>query len=114
MPEYTLRNVDPSLWTRFTERANCDGWQIKPLLVTLMDSYASGEFTPSTLAPRELPEFAWLRSHYKSIANGPDFDVIDPAAQWERLFQHVLHSHVAMSWRALEAISVDKRREILN
>ena len=38
MPEYTLRNLDPRLWSRFTERANYDGWQLSDYRLKAVDS----------------------------------------------------------------------------
>lgn len=113
MPEYVLRNVDPYLWSRFTERAQSEGWPIRALITNLLQAYASGEFTPTAPPPRELPEFAWLRAHYRQLAQTPDFAPLDAAAQWERLVDHVLHTPAAMAWRTLHDVPEEKRPEIL-
>jgi hypothetical protein len=36
MPQYALRNVDPTLWSKFTERANGEGWPTRALIVGLI------------------------------------------------------------------------------
>src|SRR4051812_4411227 len=68
MPEYVLRNLDPVLWSRFTERANREGWPIKALIVELLEAYADGVAAPQKAAPKQLPEWAWLREYYNAAA----------------------------------------------
>jgi hypothetical protein len=113
MPEYTLRNVDPDLWSRFTERANREGWPTKALFVSLMDGYSRGDINPATPPPKELPQFAWLRAHYRQIAQAGDLADLDANAQWERLVNQVLQSPAAMSWQTLDEVPFDRRLEIL-
>jgi hypothetical protein len=113
MPEYTLRNVDPQLWSQFTDRANREGWPIRALIVGLLEAYARGEFTPTAPPPRELPEFAWLRAHYRDVAQTPDFGALNTATQWEQLVEHVLDSPAAMHWQQLDEVPPAQRREIL-
>jgi hypothetical protein len=110
MPEYTLRNVDPQLWSQFTDRANREGWPTRALIVSLMEAYASGDFTPAAPPPRELPQFGWLRAHYRQLAQEPG---LATDAQWERLTHQVLQSPAAMSWHALDEVPVQRRPEIL-
>jgi hypothetical protein len=113
MPEYTLRNVDPQLWSRFASRANHDQWPIRALMVSLMEAYASGEYRPPRPAPRELPEFAWLRAHFRQAAQDAAFASLDAEAQWECVTKQVLQSPAAMSWRVLDAVPGHQRPEIL-
>jgi hypothetical protein len=113
MPEYTLRNVDPRLWSQFTDRANREGWPTRALVVSLMEAYASGDFTPPAPPPRELPEFGWLRSHYRQLAQEREFAALAPDAQWERLTDRILQSPAAMSWRVLEDVPTGRRLDIL-
>lgn len=114
MPEYTLRNVDPQLWSRFTERANLEGWPIKALIISLLESYATGETTPSKAAPTQLPEWAWLREHYNEVSKSEDFAALVPAEQWRRLIDQILRSDAAMSWRTLEQVPLDRQGDILH
>jgi hypothetical protein len=113
MPEYTLRNVDPQLWSQFTERANREGWPTRALIVSLMEAYARGDFTLPEPPPRELPQFGWLRAHYRQIAQESRFASLETQAQWKRLTEQVLKSPAGMSWRALDEVSVQRRPEIL-
>jgi len=113
MPEYTLRNVDPQLWSQFTERANREGWPTRALIVSLMEAYASGDFTPPEPPPRELPQFGWLRAHYRQVAQDQGFTSLATEAQWERLTHQVLQSPAAMSWRVLDEVPAQRRPEIL-
>src|SRR5262245_44350184 len=113
MPEYTLRNLDPRLWSQFTERATREGWRPRPLIVSLMEGYAQGDFTPSQSPARELPEFAWLRAHYREIAQRADFSSLDSTAQWRRLRDHVSGPPSGMAYRALEEVPLDRRPSIL-
>ena len=114
MPEYVLRNVDPHLWSRFTERANCDGWPIKALVVSLMDDYANGVVTPTQPPPQELPEFAWLRGHHRIVAEQEGFAQLNPIEQWARLLDHVLKSPAGGSWPVLDAVPAAKLAQILD
>jgi hypothetical protein len=113
MPEYALRNIDPTLWSRFTERANREGWPTKALLVALMDGYANDDINLGTPPPRELPQFAWLRSHYRQVASAEDFSSLGCDCQWERLVQQVLHSAAAMSWHSLDEVPQLRRTQVL-
>ncbi len=113
MPEYTLRNVPPELWSRFTERANREGWPIKALIISLLEAYTNGRVTPQTPAPKRLPQWAWLRQHYKTIAQAGDFAVLDANDQWLVLIDQVRNSPAAMSWRTLEDVPPEQRAEIL-
>lgn len=113
MPEYTLRNVDPQLWSQFTERANREGWPTRALIVSLMEGYARGDFTPQAPPPRELPQFAWLRAHYRQVAQQPEFASLGTHEQWERLTDQILKSPAAMSWRVLDELPRERRAEIL-
>lgn len=113
MPEYTLRNVPPELWSRFTERANREGWPIKALIVNLLEAYANGRVTPQTPAPKQLPQWAWLRQHYKAIARADKFAELDANEQWSALIDHVLNSAAAMSWHSLDQVSPEQRGAIL-
>ncbi len=111
MPEYTLRNVDPHLWSQFTERANREGWPTRALIATLMKAYACGDFTPPEPPPTELPQFAWLRAHYRRVARQEAFASLDVQAQWERLVDQVLES--AASWQVLNDVPPHRRGGIL-
>ena len=113
MPEYTLRNVDPRLWSQFTERANREGWPTRALIVSLMDAYACGDVTVPEQPPRELPEFAWLRAHYREAAQDPEFSSLDAPAQWKRLTQQILRSPAGMSWHVVDEVPEPQRPEIL-
>ncbi len=114
MPEYTLRNLDPRLWSRFTERAARDGWPTKALLVSLMEEYASGSIDLPVPPPKPLPEFGWLRGYYKAVAGQADFASVPHDEQWKRLYEHVLDSPAGGSGRALAAMPPDQRRELLD
>src|SRR5436190_2434689 len=113
MPEYVLRNVDPGIWSRFIERANCEGWPTKPLLVALMEGYASGEFSPASPPPREIPEFAWLRAHYRQLAKEPGFVAAPPDAQWKLIIDQIIQLPLGIHCRELDAVPPAKRREVL-
>lgn len=113
MPEYSLRNVPPELWSRFTERATREGWPIKALIVSLLEAYADGRVTPQTPAPKQLPQWAWLRQHYKTIAQADNFAELDANEQWRALIDQVLNSPAAMSWHSLEQLPPEQRAEIL-
>jgi hypothetical protein len=113
MPEYTLRNVDSQLWSQFTERANREGWRTHALIVSLMEAYAGGDFTPSQPPPRELPEFGWLRAYYRQIAQEREFAPLDTQTQWQRLTEQVLDSPAGASWHVLHEVPEQQRPEIL-
>jgi hypothetical protein len=113
MPEYTLRNIDPRLWSRFVERAKLEGWPTKALFVSLMEAYADGEIAPSERPPRDMSEHAWLRAHYRAVAGAPDFSAIDDDQRWFRLVDHVLSTPASSYWQALHQMPQDERREIL-
>lgn len=113
MPEYPLRNIDPLLWSRFTERANHDGWPTRALFIALMEGYADGSFTPAAPAPQSMPEFAWLRPHYRAAAASKDFASLSVADKWRALVDQVLESPADIEWKTVEAVPVGKRLEIL-
>ncbi len=113
MPEYVLRNIDPDLWSRFTERANREGWPTKALFVALMDTYARGELTLRTAPPKELPQFAWLRVHYRAIAVSSDFAGLNIASQWGRLVDQVTQ-HQPGVYAVLDAIPPHRHAEVLD
>ena len=115
MPEYTLRNVDPQLWSRFTERANREGWTLRALFVNLMEGYASGEVSPSDSPPTELPEFAWLRAYYRQLAvKEPDLLQLSVDHQWDRLIDVIVETPAGLSWQTLRKIPDERRRQILD
>jgi hypothetical protein len=113
MPEYTLRAVDPHIWSLFTERAGREGWPTKALLVNLMDAYGRGDITVGTPPPKQLPQWAWLRAHYREIARADSFHHLDVNDQWEALVEHVLDSPAGLSWRELNGVPPAYRAEIL-
>jgi hypothetical protein len=78
-----------------------------------MEAYASGDFTPPAPPPRELPEFGWLRFHYRQVAMGTEFSTLTVGRQWERLTDQVLQSPAAMSARVLDEVPVPRRLEVL-
>lgn len=114
MPEYTLRNVDPSLWSRFTERANREGWPIRPLIVALLDGYARGDITPGSLPPVDLPQFAWLRAHYRQIAKQPGFAALEPLERWDRLVRQVLNTPAGGEWHSLDEVPTFRRLQVVD
>jgi hypothetical protein len=113
MPEYTLRGVDPHIWSSFTERANRESWPTKALLVALMDGYGRGDINVRTPAPKQLPQWAWLRAHFREIARVDSFYQLDVNDQWKALIDHVLKSPAALSWRELDAVPLTDRAGIL-
>lgn len=114
MPEYVLRNLDPHVWSSFTERASREGWQIRPLISSLIESYASGQFTPSAAPPVVFPLFGWLRAHYRQAAQSPEFAGAVSVQQWELLLKQVLRSEAGLEWRALDDVPVPQRPQILD
>src|SRR5229473_2121247 len=68
MPEYTLREVDPHVWSLFTERAGREGWPTKALLVKLMDAYGRGDVSVGTPPPKQFPLWAGARTYYRAVA----------------------------------------------
>ena len=81
--------------------------------MSLLEGYATGEFTPPRPPPKAIPEFAWLRAHYRKVAQEPDFLEHSAAEQWQELVNQVLRSDAAMSWRELDAVPVEARDSIL-
>jgi hypothetical protein len=115
MSDYTLRAVDPHIWSRFTERANREGWPTKALFVNLMDAYGRGEITLAAPPPKQLPEWAWLRSHYREIARVDSFRDLSVDDQWDALVHRIVHHpSTGMSYPVLEAVTPANRGEILS
>jgi len=113
MPEYTLREVDPQIWSLFTERANREGWRTRALLIKLMDAYGRGDVNIGTPAPKELPHWAWLRAYYRDVARAEYFRDLDADAQWSALVGHVLRTDAAMAYHELDAVPLADRAHIL-
>lgn len=113
MPEYTLRNVDPELWSQFVNRAKQEGWPIRALIVALLEEYARGTFTLPVPPPRELPEYGWLRAHFRAAAKNPDFLMLPTPLQWEALVDQVVKSEAGASWRDVDQVPPEKRGDIL-
>lgn len=42
MPSYILRSLPDDLWERVKERSQREGWHLRPLLLKLLEDYASG------------------------------------------------------------------------
>jgi hypothetical protein len=78
-----------------------------------MEEYALGHVTPPQPPPRELPEFGWLRAHYRAVAQEARFSSLDAEAQWERLTRQILDSDSAMEWQALAEVPAARRSEVL-
>jgi hypothetical protein len=113
LAEYTLRDVDPHIWSLFTERADREGWPTRPLLVSLMDAYGRGDISLAATPPRQLPQWAWLRAHYRQMTQVDSFLGLDVNGQWEALIQHVLNSPAAMSHSELDSVPLRTRAEVL-
>ncbi|HEX6465092.1 MAG TPA: hypothetical protein VFZ98_11580 [Vicinamibacterales bacterium] len=114
MPEYILRNLDPQLWSRFTERGSRDGWPTKALFVALMTAYANGSISIGTLPPKQLPQYAWLRAHYRSAAKDDKFPTLDVNGRWSAIIREMIKGRAGGHWRELDQVPLDKRAEILN
>lgn len=113
MPQYTLREVDPHIWSLFTERAGREGWPTKALLVKLMDAYGRGDVNIGTPPPKQLPQWAWLRAYYREVARAESFTDLDVNAQWRALVERVVVSPAGMSWQELDALPLVDRAQIL-
>jgi hypothetical protein len=113
MADYTLRSIDPHIWSRFIERAGLEGWPTKALFVNLMDAYGRGDIALATAPPKLLPQWAWLRAHYREIERVDSFRGLDVNDQWETLVHHVLSSPAALSWHTLDAVAIAERPGIL-
>jgi hypothetical protein len=114
MPEYVLRNIDPQLWSEFIDRGSREGWPTRALIVALMDAYARGEISLHQRAPRELPQFGWLRAYYRQAAQRPSFASLGVDAQWKHLKEVVLGSPAGLSHGLLDEIPTDRRSEVLS
>lgn len=113
MPQYTLREVDPHIWSLFIERAGREGWPTKALLVKLMDAYGRGDVSIGTPPPKQLPQWAWLRAYYREVARADSFRDLDVDARWRALVMHVAGSPAGTSWRELDALPLVDRSQIL-
>lgn len=113
MPQYVLRNLDPQLWSQFTERADREGWRTHALIVSLLGAYARGDVTPPQPPVRELPMFGWLRAHYRDVAREAGFSSLDTESQWGRLTQHVVDSDSGLEYQVLDSVPAERRLEIL-
>lgn len=85
MPSYTLRDIPPDIWKRFSDRAHLERWPLRALVLQLLDDFGSTRINPSTPPPVVIPEYAWLRPHFRRIAKQPDFATCDVAERWKRL-----------------------------
>lgn len=113
MAEYVLRNIEPTVWASFTSRANQEGWPTKALIVALMHGYGRGEIQPAEPPPIKMPEYAWLRSHFRKAAAAPGFSALDPESKWQCLIDQILESSVAGTWNDAAAVPADRRGRIL-
>ena len=51
MPNYTIPNIPSQLWFEFRNRADDERWDMRALLLQLMEDYVSGRIRPSTPPP---------------------------------------------------------------
>jgi hypothetical protein len=51
MANYVLANIPSQLWFAFRNRADEDRWDIRALLLQLMQDYVDGKIRPSTNPP---------------------------------------------------------------
>lgn len=114
MPEYVLRNLDPQLWSRFTDRGNREGWPTKALFVALMSAYANGSISIGAPPPKQLPQYAWLRAHYRSAAKKDTFGPLDVNGKWSAIIDEMIDTPAGGHWRELDQMPFDRRAEILN
>jgi len=114
MPEYVLRNLDPQLWSRFTNRANREGWPTKALFVALMDAYSNDSISIGTPPPKQLPQYAWLRAHYRAAAKEEPFRTLDVNGKWKAIIDAMIDTPAGGHWRELDQVLSDKRVEILD
>ena len=56
MPTYILRDLPPDLWARAKERAQADGWPLRPLFLQLLEDYATGRIRPTKAPPARQDE----------------------------------------------------------
>jgi hypothetical protein len=114
MPEYTLRNVDPHVWSQFINRAKSEGWPTRAIFSALMEAYSAGRFTPATLPPVDMPQYGWLRGYYRDmLARDPKIAEASTAEQWDRLTATVADSRAGLSWHDVDAVPIADRDQTL-
>ena len=100
MSEYVLRNLDPQLWSRFADRGNREGWPTKALFVALMKAYANGSISIGMPPPKQLPQYAWLRAHYRLAAKKDTFRTLDVNEKWSAIIDEFIDKLMRSQLRA--------------
>jgi hypothetical protein len=114
MPEYVLRNLDPQLWSDFTDRGSREGWPTKALFVALMKAYADGSICIGTPPPKQLPQYSWLRAHYRSAAKKETFRALDVNGKWSAIIDEMIVTPAGGHWNELQQEPFDRRVDVLN
>jgi hypothetical protein len=78
-----------------------------------MSAYATEGFTPVGAPPRDLPQFGWLRAHYRQVAQLPGFPSLAAHDQWQLLTEHVLASPAGGQWPVLKEVPEPRRAQVL-
>lgn len=114
MPQYNLRDIPPTLWHAFTERAGREQWPLRALVLQLIQDYADGKIHPSTPRPAQMPEYAWLRPHFREMQKAPNTKQgnLVPLPEWDRLTWQV-YPHDVMAATQMRTYPEDLRRSIL-
>jgi hypothetical protein len=113
MPQYTLRDLPPDLWSRFTSHATLEKWPLRALFIQMMDDFANGR-RPQGAPPEQMPIYAWVRPYYQYLTKfHPGFRRLSYQAQWQVLISHLRHERPNAGEGGLELLELSRRTQVL-